>query len=85
VLEFLRTTRGRIGAALLTSLVVVALAVLLKHPLPILPALLVAVWVPVYAPQVPDTPLARRLLLVSAGGLAVLAGLGVFVFVLVER
>ncbi len=85
MLQFLRTTRGRFGAALLTSLVVVALAVLLKHPLPILPALLAAVWVPVYAPQTSDTPLARRLLLVSAGGLAVLAGVGVFVFVLVQR
>jgi hypothetical protein len=69
----------------LTSLVVVALAVLLKYPLPILPALLVAVWVPVYAAQAPGTPLSRRSLLVSPGGLALLAGVGVLVFVLVER
>ena len=82
MLEFLGTTRGRIGAAFLTSLVVVALAVLLKYPLPILPALLVAVWVPVYAQREPISPPARRLMLVLAGGLAVLAGLGVLVFVL---
>jgi hypothetical protein len=82
-LEFLRTTRARVGAALLTSLVVVALAVLLKYPLPIVPAILVAVWMPVYAPRVNDTPLTRRLLLASVGGLGVLAGVGVLVFVIV--
>jgi hypothetical protein len=85
MLEFLRTTTGRITAALLTSLVVVVLAVLFKYPLPILPALLVAVWVPVYAPQTAVTPLARRLLLACAGGLTAFAGVGVLVFVLVER
>jgi hypothetical protein len=67
------------------SLIVVALAVLLKYPLPILPALLAAVWVPVYVQREPMAPPAMRLILVLAGGLAVLAGLGVFVFVLVER
>jgi hypothetical protein len=72
------------AAALFTSLVVVALAVLLKFPLPILPALLVAVWVPVYAPREPVSPLATRLLLVSAGGLVVLAGVGMLVFVLAQ-
>jgi hypothetical protein len=85
VLEFLRTTRGRIVAALLASLVVVALAVLLKYPFAILPALLAAVWVPVYVQREPVSPPARRLMLVLAGGLAALAGLGVFVFILVER
>jgi hypothetical protein len=72
------------GAALLTSLVVVALAILLEFPLPIVPALLVAVWVPVYAPREPVSPLKTRLLLVSAGGLVVLAGVGMLVFVLVQ-
>jgi hypothetical protein len=67
------------------SLIVVALAVLLKYPLPILPALLAAVWVPVYAQREPVSPRARRLMLVLAGGLAALAGLGVFFFVLVQR
>lgn len=84
MLEFLATARGRIAFSLLMSLVVAVLAVLLKYPLPILPALLVAVWVPVYAAREPVSPLVVRLLLVSAGGLAVLAGLGVFVFVLAQ-
>ncbi len=69
----------------MTSLVVVALAVLLKFPLAILPALLAAAWVPVYVQRQPVAPPAVRLMLVLAGGLAVLAGLGVFVFVLAER
>jgi hypothetical protein len=84
VLEFLRTTRGRIGASLFMSLIVVALAVLLKYPLPILPGLLAAAWVPVYV-QRDIAPPAMRLKLVLAGVLAVLAGLGVFFFVLVQR
>jgi hypothetical protein len=84
VLDFLRTTRGRVGAALLTSLVVVAFAVLLEFPLPILPAALVAVWICVFAPREPVSPPAKRLTLVLAGGLVMLAGLGVLAFVLVQ-
>jgi len=83
MLSFLTTTRGRVGVALLTSLVVVALAlVVFTDALPILPAALVAVWVPVFTPREPVSPPARRLMLVLTGGLAVLAGVGVFVFVL---
>ncbi len=83
--SFLTTTRGRVGVALLTSLVVVALAaVVLTDALPILPAALVAVWVPVFAPREPVSPPAKRLMLVLAGGLAMLAGLGVLAFVLVQ-
>lgn len=83
MLELLRTTRFRVGAAVLTSLVVVVLAVLLEYPLPILPALLAAVWVPVFSPREPVSPLGLRLMLVFVGVLAMLAGLGLFVFVLV--
>ena len=84
MLEFLSTTRGRVGVALLMSLVVVALAVLLEFPLPILPAILAAVWISVFASREPVSPPAKRLMLVLAGGLAMLAGLGVLAFVLVQ-
>ena len=80
MLDFLRTTRGRVGAAVLTSLGVVALALVLTDALPILPAALVAVWVPVFAPLEPVSPPGRRLILVLTGGLAMLAGLGVLAF-----
>lgn len=82
MLESSGTARGRVGLALLTSLIVVVLSVLLfRDALPILPALLVAVWVPVYArPQ----PAARRVMLVLSGALIFLAGLGVLVFFLIE-
>jgi ABC-type phosphate transport system permease subunit len=85
VLEYLRTTRGRIGSALLASLVLVALAVVMKFPLAIVPALLVPVWVSAFAGREADSHVAERWLLVLTGGLALLAGLGVLVFVLVER
>jgi hypothetical protein len=85
VLEFLRTTRGRAGVALLMSLGVVALVLIpFREALPILPALLVAVWVSVFASREPVSPPAKRLMLVLAGGLAMLAGLGVLAFVLVQ-
>ncbi len=85
MLEVLTSTRGRVGAALLTSLVVVALALtFFKDALPIVPAGLVAVWVPVFAPREPVSPPAKRLMLVLTGVLTALAGLGVLVFVLVE-
>jgi len=84
VLEFLRTTRGRVGVALLASLVVVALAVLFEFPLPILPAILVPVWISVFAAREPVSPPAKRLTVVLAGGLVMLAGLGLLAFVLVQ-
>jgi len=85
MLESLRTTKGRVGFALLTSLVVVALAlVLFREALPIVPAGLVAVWVPVFAPREPVSPFATRLILVLTGALGVFAGLGVLAFVLVQ-
>jgi hypothetical protein len=81
--SFLPTTRGRVGAALLTSLVVVALALFVfTDAIPILPAALVAVWIPVFTPREPVSPPARRLMLVLTGVLGVLAGLGVLAFVL---
>ena len=83
MVQFLMTTRGRAGAALLTSLVVVALALFVfTDALPILPAALVAAWVPVFTPREPVSPPARRLMLVLTGVLGVLAGVGVLVFVL---
>ena len=85
MLTFLTTTRGRVGIALLTSLVVVALAlVVFRDALPILPAALVAVWVSVFTPRQPVVPPARRLMLVLTGVLGLLAGLGVLAFVLVQ-
>ena len=84
MLEFLSTTRGRVGVALLMSLGVVALALVLTDALLILPLLLVPVWVSVFAPREPVSPPAKRLMLVLAGGLAMLAGLGVLAFVLVQ-
>jgi len=47
--ESLRTTNGRVGIALLTSLVIVVLAVVLELPIAILPALFVPVWVSILA------------------------------------
>jgi hypothetical protein len=85
VLDFLRTTRGRVGLALLTSLVIVALALVpFREALPILPVLLLPVWVYVFTPKEPVSPPAKRLMLVLTGVLAVFAGLGVFAFVLVQ-
>ena len=84
MLEFLSTTRGRVGVALLMSLGVVALALVLTDALLILPLLLVPVWVSVFAPREPVSPPAKRLMLVLAGGLTMLAGLGVLAFVLVQ-
>jgi len=84
MLEFLRTTRGRVGLALLMSLGVVALALVFTDALPILPAGLVAVWVAVFASREPVSPPGRRLILVLTGGLAMLAGLGVLAFFLVQ-
>jgi hypothetical protein len=82
-LEFLRTTRGRVGAALLTSLVVVALVVIFREALPLLPAMLAAVWVSIFASQERVEPPARRLTLVLTGGLVALAGAGVLVLFLI--
>ena len=85
MLESLRTTKGRVGFALLTSLVVVALALFsFREALPIVPAGLVAVWVPVFAAREPVSLSAARLMLVLTGVLGVFAGLGVLVFVLVQ-
>lgn len=84
MVEFLRSTKGRVAAALVTSLVVIAAVLVMTDALPILPAALVAVWVPVFATQQRVEPFARRLMLVLAGALAALAGLGVLAFVLVE-
>jgi len=84
VLESLSTTRGRVGLALLTSLVIVVLAVLFRDALLILPLLLVPVWVSVFAPREPVSPPAKRLMLVLIGGLLSLAGLGVLAFFLVQ-
>jgi hypothetical protein len=85
VLEFLSTTRGRVGVGLLMSLGVVALVLVpFREALPILPVLLVTVWVSVFATREPVSPPAKRLMLVLAGGLAMLAGLGVLAFVLVQ-
>jgi hypothetical protein len=84
-LDFLRTTKGRIGLALLTSLVIVALVLVpFRDALPILPALLVALWVSVITPQEPISPPAKRLMLVLTGVLGVFAGLGVLAFILVQ-
>jgi len=83
--EYLRTTRGRVWFALLISLVTVALALIrYRETLPILPALLVAVWVSVFATREPLSPPAKRLMLVLTGVLGVFAGLGVLAFVLVQ-
>ena len=85
MLEFLRTTRGRAGVALLMSLGLVALVLIpFREALPILPALVATVWVSVFASREPVSPPAKRLMLVLAGGLAMLAGLGVLAFVLVQ-
>lgn len=84
MLDFLRTTRGRVAAALVTSLAVIAAALVMTDALPILPAALVAVWVPVFGSQRRVEPAARRLLLVLAGALAVLTGVGALAFVLME-
>lgn len=85
MLDFLSTTRGRVGAAVLTSLVVVALALVsFREALPILPALLVPVWVFVFTPREPVSPPAKRLMLVLTGVLGVLAGIGVLAWVLVQ-
>jgi hypothetical protein len=85
MLESLKTTRGRAGLALLTSLVIVALVLVpFREALPILPALLVAVWVPVFTPREPVSSPAKRLMLVLTGVLGVFAGLGVLAFVLVQ-
>jgi hypothetical protein len=85
VLDFLRTTRGRVGLALLTSLVIVALVLgPFREALPLLPVLLVPVWVSVFTPREPVSPPAKRLMLVLTGVLGVFAGLGVLAFVLVQ-
>jgi hypothetical protein len=85
VLEFLRTTRGRVGVALLMSLGVAALVLVpFREALPILPGLLAAVWISVFASREPVSPPAKRLMLVLVGGLVMLAGLGVLAFVLVQ-
>jgi len=83
--QFLRTTRARVGAAVLTSLIIVALALVpFREALPILPALVVAVWVSIFAAREPVSPPAKRLMLVLTGVLGVFAGLGVLAFVLVQ-
>jgi hypothetical protein len=82
MLSFLTTTRGRVAAALLTSLAVVALALIFTDALPIVPAGLVAVWVPVFARREPVSPPAKRLMLVLTGVLTALAGVGLLVFFL---
>lgn len=82
MMQSLRTTRGRVGAALFVSLAVVALALVFTEALPVLPAALVAVWVPLFAPREPVAPPAKRLMLVLTGVLGLLAGVGVLVFVL---
>jgi hypothetical protein len=84
MVSFLRTTRGRVAAALLTSLAVVALALVFTDALPILPAGLIAVWVPVFAPREPVSPPAKRLMLVLTGVLTALAGVGLLVFFAVQ-
>jgi hypothetical protein len=85
VLESLSTTRGRVGVALLMSLGVVALVLIpFREALPILPAALAAVWISVFASREPVSPPAKRLALVLAGVLVMLAGLGVFALVLLQ-
>ncbi len=84
MVEFLRSTKGRVAAALVTSLAVIGAAMVMTDALPILPAALVAVWVPVFATQHRVEPPARWLMLVLTGALAALAGLGVLAFVLIE-
>ena len=84
MLKFLTTTRGRVTAAVLTSLVIVALALVpFREALPILPVLLAVVW-SVFTPREPVSPPAKRLMLVLTGVLGVFAGLGVLAFVLVQ-
>jgi hypothetical protein len=82
VLESLRTTRGRVGIAVLMSLVLVVVSMVFEFPIAIVPALLVPFWIPVFAQEEPVSPPARRLMLVLlAGGLAMLAGVGALIFV----
>jgi hypothetical protein len=82
---FLSTTRARVGAAILTSLAVIILALFpFREALPIVPAGLVAVWVPVFAAREPVSSSATRLMLILTGVLGVFAGLGVLAFVLVQ-
>jgi len=81
VLESLRTTKGRVGSAILTSLIIVALAVGFKLPIAIMPALFVPVWLSLFASGEPVSPPSRRLMLLSlAGGIALLAAIGVAIF-----
>ncbi len=82
--DSLTTTTERVGAALLTSLAVVGLAFVFTDLLPILPALLVAVWLPLFARRDPFPLSAGRLMLVATGALAALAGLGALVLVIVQ-
>ncbi len=81
MLESLRKTKSRVGIALLTSLVIVVLAVGFKLPFAIMPALFVPVWLSVFATGEPVSPPARRPMpLALAGGLAMLAIVGVIIF-----
>ena len=60
VLEFMRTTRGRIVMAFLTSVVIAALWLAFDMPLAIIVAVLVPVWIPIFKQQEPVSPDARR-------------------------
>ncbi len=83
MLESLRTTRGRVGIALLMSLAIAVFAVLFSLPIAIVPALFVPVWVSVFASREPAAPPGVRMMLVfSAGGLAILTGVGILIFLL---
>ncbi len=81
MLESPRITKGRVVIALLTSLIIVVLAVVFKLPMAIMPALFVPVWLSVFASGEPVSPPGRRLMaLALAGGLAMLAIVGVVIF-----
>ncbi len=84
MLELLRTRRGRAGIAVLMSVAVAIAWVVAGQPTVLLPGIMLALWFSVFAGQEPASPRAR-LMLVVAGGLVVLLGVGALLLFIAAR
>jgi len=85
MLKSLRTTRGRIVIAFVASIALAVLWFAFEMPIAILPALMIPLWIPLFARQEgPISPGTRRFMLASVwlGALILAVGILIYVFVL---
>lgn len=83
MLDLLKTTRGRVGLAIITSIVVTVIWFSFELSIAILPAVLVPLWIPIFAlgqgEPISFHRRTRMYLALAIGVLTLLIGIRVFV------